>query len=133
MLKADQKMAKILIIDDSMSVRNHLSEVLRRVEHEVVEAIDGNDGLDKIAENTDLDLVISDHNMPGRDGLSMLLKAKERAPNWNIPIFMLTTETSDKLKILGKQAGVIAWIIKPFVEEKLLVAIVKVLEARKKA
>jgi len=126
-------MAKILIIDDSMSVRNHLSEVLRRVKYEVVEAVDGNDGLDKIAAHTDLDLVISDHNMPGRDGLSMLLKAKERAPAWSVPVFMLTTETSDKLKALGKQAGVIAWIIKPFVEEKLLNAIVKVLEARKKA
>ena len=126
-------MAKILIIDDSMSVRNHLSEVLRRVGYQVVEAVDGNDGLEKIAEHTDADLVISDHNMPGRDGLSMLLKAKERAPDWNAPIFMLTTETSDKLKTMGKRAGVIAWIIKPFVEEKLLSAIAKVLDARKKA
>lgn len=126
-------MAKIIIIDDSLSVRNHLGEVLRKAGHTVVEAVDGNDGLAKITGTDGIDLVISDYNMPGYDGVSMLVRAKEKLGEWKFPIFMLTTETSDKLKAAGKQVGVIAWIIKPFVEEKLMQAITKVLAARKAA
>lgn len=124
-------MANILIIDDSESVRAHLGEVLRKASHTVIEAIDGNDGLVKMLGIPDIDLVIADYNMPGRDGIKMLLEAKVKLGALKFPIFMLTTETSEKLKADGKQVGIMAWIIKPFVEDKLLHAITKVLQAPK--
>lgn len=124
-------MATIIIVDDSLSVRNHLGEVLRKAGHTVIEGVDGNDGLAKIVGTPDIDLVISDYNMPGYDGVSMLARAKEKLGEWKFPIFMLTTETSEQLKVAGKQVGVMAWIIKPFVEEKLMQAIGKVLAMKK--
>jgi len=126
-------MAHILIIDDSLSVRNHLCEVLRRAGHRVTEGVDGNDGLLKITQQTDVDLVISDYKMPGHDGINMLERAWSTTGPFKFPVFMLTTETSEKLKNAGRQVGIIAWIIKPFVEEKLLNAITRALEAKKSA
>lgn len=124
-------MAKILIIDDSLSVRNQLGGVLRKAGHEVVEAIDGEDGLEKLVNTPDLDLVFTDYFMPGHDGISMLIKAKEKLGGFKFPVFMLTTDTSEKLKATGKQIGVVAWIVKPFIEDKILMAITKVLAAKK--
>ncbi len=126
-------MAHILIIDDSLSVRNHLGEVLRKAGHRVTEGVDGNDGLAKLTQQTDVDLVISDYKMPGHDGINMLERAWAVMGPFKFPVFMLTTETSEKLKNAGRQVGVIAWIIKPFVEEKLLNAIGRALEAKKSA
>jgi two-component system chemotaxis response regulator CheY len=126
-------MPHILIIDDSLSVRNHLNEVLRKAGHRVTEGVDGNDGLLKITQLKDVDLVISDYKMPGYDGINMLERAWSATGPFKFPVFMLTTETSEKLKNAGRQVGVIAWIIKPFVEEKLLNAITRALEAKKSA
>lgn len=119
-------MAKVLIIDDSQSVRSHLKEVLIGAGHQVIEAVDGNDGLVKLTSTSGLDVVISDYNMPGYDGVTMLGKAREKlGASAKFPVIMLTTETSEQLKVAGKQVGVVAWIVKPFVPEKLLMAVSK--------
>lgn len=124
-------MAKIIIIDDSSSVRTQLGEVLRGAGHTVIEAVDGMEGYEKIVENQPCDLIISDYNMPGEDGISMLQRVGEDLPGVKLPIFMLTTETSESLKVEGKTVGVIAWIVKPFVAEKLLLAVKKITERNK--
>ncbi len=126
-------MATIVIVDDSQSVRSQLREALQKAGHKVIEAADGNQGLETIVKTAGIDLVISDYNMPGYDGVTMLAKAKEKLGAWKFPIFMLTTETSEHLKASGKQAGVTAWIVKPFVAEKLLMAVDKVTAAKKTA
>lgn len=83
---------------------------------------------------TPIDLVISDYKMPGYDGLVMLEHAsKALGGKFPFPVFMLTTETSEKLKDDGKKVGIIAWIIKPFDETKLLNAIQRALTAKKPA
>jgi len=127
-------MANILIIDDSISVRSHLGDVLRKAGHNVTEGADGRDGLKKLTTQAPLDLVITDYKMPGYDGLVMLEHARAAlGGKFPFPIFMLTTETSEKLKDDGKKVGVVAWIIKPFVEEKLLQAITRALALKKPA
>lgn len=119
-------MAHVIIVDDSAAVRDQLKEALVAAGHTVTEGENGNDGLAKIVAVKTPDLVISDYNMPGLDGIAMLTKVKEQLAGSKFPIFMLTTETSEKLKSAGKEVGVIAWINKPFDSAKLVAAVGKV-------
>lgn len=120
-------MAKILIVDDSELQRTQLKVVLQGAGHEVIEADDGSVGLDQLEKNPGIQLIVCDVNMPVMDGMTMCIKISESGKYPKMPIFMLTTETSADLKERGKKAGVRAWIVKPFVNEKLLGAITKVL------
>lgn len=107
-------MAKtILTVDDSGSLRQMLSFSLRDAGYTVIEAVDGLDGLDKAKQQT-VDLVLTDQNMPGMDGLS-LIKALRAMKNYqSVPILMLTTESGDDIKAMGKAAGATGWLVKPF-------------------
>jgi two-component system chemotaxis response regulator CheY len=124
-------MAKIVIIDDSISVRAQVRDVLEKAGHEVIESENGDNGFEKLTELVAIDLVITDFNMPGLDGISMLEKVKQTKGSLEFPVFMLTTETGERLKAAGKKVGVMAWITKPFATEKLLAAVGKVLAMRK--
>jgi two-component system chemotaxis response regulator CheY len=121
------KMAKILIIDDSETVRMEVRETLETGGHEVFEAIDGVEGLSQFKNIPGIQMAICDVNMPNMDGITMCGKVKEDESIAKIPIIMLTTESSPDLKARGKEAGVLAWMIKPFNGEKMLAAITKVL------
>lgn len=120
-------MAKILVVDDSDTVRMQLRKDLETKGHKVLEAIDGVDGLIKLQENDGIQLVISDVNMPNMDGFAMCTKIHQDPKYQAIKIFMLTTEASALMKLKGVDAGVRAWIVKPYVTEKLLSAVEKVL------
>ena len=121
-------MAKILIVDDSQTVRNELKDVLEEAGHKVTAGVDGSDGLALAKADTYFDLIISDYNMPGLDGLAMLKMIKELPQYANTPFAMLTTESSKNLKEIGKDTGVIVWFVKPFEKTRLISTIDKVLE-----
>lgn len=124
-------MARIVIVDDSESVRGHLLETLSKGGHEVTVGTDGEDGVEKIVNTQNIDLLISDFNMPNMNGLDMLRKVTAKIGTIKFPVCMLTTETSDRLKAEGKELGVMGWINKPFNPEKLLVAVQKILDKKK--
>jgi two-component system chemotaxis response regulator CheY len=118
---------KILVIDDSETIRAHLKQVLGQAGYDVLEAPDGMLGAFAIRERTDLSLVICDVNMPRMDGLQMLDVL--RGQFGKLPILMLTTESRlDKLD-RAKRAGAKAWIIKPFKPESLVAAVAKLVGA----
>lgn len=118
----------ILLVDDSETLRKQVSSVLTSGGFEVIEAEDGVKGLEKFGSNKDrISMIICDVNMPEMDGLTMLERISGDATNPKVPIFMLTTESSANMKSRGKAAGVMAWVTKPFVHEKLLAAVNKVL------
>jgi two-component system chemotaxis response regulator CheY len=121
-------MAKILIVDDSETIRVELKEALESGGHTVVAGVDGNDGYAKAEANDYFDLIISDYNMPGADGITMLKKIKTLPRYETTPLAMLTTESSKELKETGKSAGIIIWIVKPFDKERLLSIMQKVFE-----
>ena len=121
-------MAKILIVDDSDTLRMQLRDVLESEGHTIIEGVHGVDGLAKAQENPDIELLISDYNMPEMDGVVMCKKVRELPAFKSIPMFMLTTESTSELKALGKEVGVMAWIVKPFNEEKLKAVVQKVLK-----
>ena len=120
-------MKKILVVDDSETLRNQIKGVLEKSGYSVVEGEDGLTGLARLKENSDVSLILCDVNMPNMNGLSMIEEV-HKLPDYNkIPIFMLTTEANSEIKKKAKESGVIAWIVKPFVEATMLAAIKKVL------
>ena len=116
---------KILVIEDQADIRDTLKDLLITAGFNVLEAENGEQGLDMMGKHA-IDLVISDLNMPGMDGLTMCGHMKEQG--YRAPIFMLTTQTSPDLKAKAKDAGVVAWIIKPHKDNVLLDGIRKVLK-----
>lgn len=120
-------MAKtILTVDDSASIRQMVSFTLKSAGYDVQEAPDGNAGLAAAKAKT-YDLVLTDQNMPGMDGLS-LIKALRGLPNYkSTPILMLTTESGDTMKMQGRSAGATGWLVKPFDPQKLIEVVRKVI------
>ncbi|MDH5719362.1 MAG: response regulator [Spirochaetia bacterium] len=118
---------KIMIIDDSASIRQVVSLTLKEAGYEVVDAIDGQDALNKLVGDK-FNLIICDVNMPNLDGIEFVKAVKNNPEYANYkftPIIMLTTESEEEKKMQGQAAGAKAWIVKPFLPEKLLVAVEK--------
>lgn len=118
---------KVLIVDDSVSIREVISFTLENAGYNVFVAEDGKNAL-KILETNVVDLIITDLYMPEMDGIELVKKIKEKPENSKIPILFLSTESQMNKKMEAKEAGATGWIIKPFVPAKLLAAINKVLE-----
>ncbi len=116
----------VLAVDDSASIRQMVSFTLKGAGYDVVEAADGQEGLEK-AKARPAALVLTDQNMPRMDGLS-LIRALRSLPQYKAtPILMLTTESSDTMKAQGKASGATGWLVKPFDPSKLLEVVKKVI------
>jgi two-component system, chemotaxis family, chemotaxis protein CheY len=116
----------ILTVDDSPSMRQMVSFTLRGAGYEVVQASDAAQALE-YARNNHVDLVLTDVNMPGMDGISLVRELRS-LPNCRLtPMLVLTTEATQERKAVGKQAGATGWIVKPFNPEQLLATIARVL------
>ncbi len=124
-------MAKILVVDDSDALRATVEDVLVEAGHEVVLGADGHEGLSLAIETKGLDLIITDFNMPGLDGITMCHAIRDRLPGHTIPIVMLTTEGLQAVKEMGKAVGVVAWVMKPYENEKFISIITKILQREK--
>lgn len=118
---------KVLVVEDSVTVRDQLRRALTPCGFRVVYAVDGLEGLEKVAAHDDIDLMICDVNMPRMDGITMIETLKEQGSS--IPVLMLTTEGQPELILRAKAAGAKGWVIKPF-DEDLLVKAAKSLLAR---
>jgi two-component system chemotaxis response regulator CheY len=116
----------IMTVDDSASVRQMVSFTLKQNGYDVVEAVDGRDGLQKLS-GTKVDMIITDLNMPNLDGIGLIKGARAIPACKFIPIIMLSTESQDSKKAEGKAAGATGWIVKPFKPEQLISVVKKVL------
>ncbi len=116
---------KVLVVDDSATVRQQVKAVLVPGGFEVLEACDGTEGAEAINRIVDLTAVICDVNMPRMDGLEMLESIKSDPKHKALPVVMLTTEGQSELVQRAKLAGAKGWIVKPFKPELLLAAIRK--------
>jgi two-component system chemotaxis response regulator CheY len=117
---------KIIVIDDSKTVRDQVRSVLEQAGYSVVEAADGEEGLEKIRGQPDLAMAICDVNMPNLGGIGMVEALKADGLIATLPVVMLTTEGQPALIQRAKQAGAKGWIVKPFKPEHLLAAVAKV-------
>lgn len=120
-------MAKtVLSVDDSSSIRQMVAFTLKSAGYDVIEAADGQEGLNKAKMKT-VDLVLTDQNMPVMDGLTLIRTLRAMPSYRTVPILMLTTESSDAMKMQGKSAGATGWLVKPFDPAKLLEVVKKVI------
>jgi two-component system, chemotaxis family, chemotaxis protein CheY len=111
---------KILIIDDSATVRQQVRSTLVGGGFEVIEAADGVEGLETISTREDLAAVLCDVNMPRMGGLQVLELAKAQGRLATLPVLILTTEAQTSLMQQAKAFGAKGWIVKPFKPEQLI-------------
>ena len=116
----------IVAVDDSGSLRQMVVFSLNAAGYQVIEAVDGEDALNKAKTNV-VDLVLTDQNMPKMDGLTLIKSLRSLSTYQKVPILMLTTESSDEMKALGRAAGATGWLVKPFDPKRLLDVVQRVI------
>jgi two-component system chemotaxis sensor kinase CheA len=117
---------RILSVDDSASMRQMVSFTLKKEGYEVIEASDGQDALAKL-KGTPVNMVITDLHMPNMDGIELIKSIRSDSAYKFMPIVMLTTESNQDKKDLGRQAGATGWIVKPFKPDQLINVVRKLL------
>ncbi len=114
----------VLIVDDSMTVRHSLTEFFKQVNFRVISCQDGGEALAKLQKSADLfDLIVSDVQMPGLDGLAFLEKIRTH-PQWqHLPVVILTSQNHSRWRQRALNLGVSAYLTKPWEPGDLLDAI----------
>lgn len=112
---------KILIVDDSESIREFLKYTIESEGYEVLVGIDGVDAM-KYFKNYDtkLTMVLTDLHMPNMDGIGLIKEIRKLEKFKHLPILFLTTESGIRQKMEAKKAGATGWIIKPVTAEKII-------------
>ena len=114
-------MAKtILIVDDSNTARASVEYTLKEGSYDVISADDGTTGLEAVNKAANIDMIITDLNMPKMDGIEFIKNVRKFDKYKYTPILMLTTESQDDKKMEGKAAGASGWLVKPFNPTQLL-------------
>lgn len=111
----------VMVIDDSATIRAQVGRALHGAGFDVLQAVDGIDGLEKLGTRTDVVLIICDVNMPRMDGLDFV-DALARRPAGMPAVIMLTTGGRPELVRRAMASGAKAWIIKPFKPEAIVAA-----------
>lgn len=116
---------RILTIDDSKTMRDMLMLTLAEAGFDVIQAVDGQDGLDVLAKEQ-VDVIITDINMPRMDGYEVIRNLRKNPDHKTTPILVLTTESEAEKKNLAREAGATGWMVKPFDPDRLVATVRKV-------
>lgn len=112
-------MKRVLAVDDTITFRIMLSNCLRKAGHEVIEAENGKQALERLLADPP-DIVITDLNMPVMDGLEFIERARGERAGRALPMLLLTTEVAESLKARAKEVGATGWLTKPFDPAQIL-------------
>jgi two-component system chemotaxis response regulator CheY len=116
---------RILTIDDSRTIRDMLMVTLSGAGFNVQQANDGQEGIDVLDKQT-FDVVITDINMPKKDGYDVIRAMRANPAHKGIPILVLTTEADTEKRQIARDAGATGWMVKPFDPERLVATVRKV-------
>lgn len=119
-------MNKLLIVDDSSTMRKIMKRVLRQSELEVegiLEACNGLEALEQLTNHPDIVLVLSDLNMPQMGGVDLVKKVRERADTRALPVVMVTSEGSEELAQDALESGANAYVTRPFTPNSIRLAL----------
>jgi two-component system, chemotaxis family, chemotaxis protein CheY len=104
----------ILVVDDFASIRDFVCDVLQRKGYETLGAANGNQAYQMLSEKPDVNLVLTDYNMPECTGFDLLIKIKSNPEIARVPVVFMTTESNPDKMRAAKDAGLSAWIKKPY-------------------
>nr|WP_322665727.1 response regulator [Dendronalium sp. ChiSLP03b]MDZ8208757.1 response regulator [Dendronalium sp. ChiSLP03b] len=121
----------VLIVDDSITVRELLSLTFNKAGYRVEQARDGQEAWDKLRSGLPCDIVFCDIEMPRCDGLELLSRIQKDSNLNHLPIAMLTSRGADKHRQMAIQLGASGYFTKPYLEEALLEAAVRMLKGEK--
>ncbi len=110
---------RILVVDDSEFVRNYHSHILTQASFDVLTAVDGNDGLEKLYTHT-CDLILTDINMGHMDGYEFIRRVRAEPQYEDLPIIIISTEGDKSDKMKGFEAGANLYIVKPSDPEMMI-------------
>ncbi len=110
---------KVLVVDDSKSIREIEKRYLHEMGYQVVEAANGQEALKVLEENPDVRLVLLDWHMPVMNGYEFLKQMRSRSQWDQIKVMMVTTENQEKSVIDAVMAGANEYLMKPFDQEML--------------
>lgn len=114
----------ILVVDDTRSMRKMVAAVLQGAGYEVSEAGDGVEALE-LAQSRSFDLVVTDHNMPRMDGVTLVQSLRQLPSYDGVALIVLSTEVDPALKQKGREAGATGWMAKPFDPQRMLDIVAK--------
>lgn len=118
--------ATVLTVDDSVTMRQILRHCLVGAGFKVISAEHGADAVEKLR-GADLDIVITDINMPVMDGFEFIEHVRNGPDNSRLPILVLSTESEPEKRERARKAGATGWIVKPFDPQKLINAVKRVM------
>jgi len=118
---------KIMVVDDSATIRMSLKTILTNAGFEIVQASDGEEALKMLQDGTKPDLIITDINMPKMGGLELIKNVRKLPGLRFVPILVLTTESTQEKRDEARKNGATGWIVKPVKGTELLGIIKKVL------
>lgn len=119
---------KILVIDDSESIREIISVGLKNTGYDVIKGTNGQEGLQILEKHHNIKLILTDLNMPVMDGISLVREIRKTEKHKYTPIILITTESHPQKQEEARKAGATGWIIKPFANDKLISVIKKVMK-----
>ena len=120
----------LLVVDDSLTLRKTLSKALQKFGFQVIQAENGKEGLEKLNQNSDINLVICDIEMPHLNGLEFLKVVNQERKTAKTPVVMLTSRSTGKYRQIASELGASAYLTKPFIEQELYSTIDGILSSR---
>ena len=116
----NKSMSTIMLVDDSATILLSISSILGKAGHSVEKAANAEEALKKFNAGVKIDLLITDLNMPGMNGIELIKEVRKLAAYKFVPILFLTTESQQSRKLEAKAAGATGWIVKPATADELL-------------
>jgi len=113
-------MKTILLVDDSATILLSISNILAKAGYAVEKANCAADGLKTFGGSTKIDLLITDLNMPGMNGIEFIKEVRKLPSYKFMPILFLTTESQQAKRMEAKAAGASGWLVKPATADELL-------------
>ncbi|MGR5146799.1 diguanylate cyclase [Photobacterium alginatilyticum] len=110
---------KTMVVEDSATVRRHLVNLLRRQNLEVIEACHGQEAIAQLEQHPDISLIITDHDMPEKDGITMVREIRQQYSRNQLAILGLSGSNDDAMTALFLKAGANDFLKKPFNQEEL--------------
>jgi CheY-like chemotaxis protein len=122
----------VLVVDDSITLRQTLALTLQKAGYRVLQAKDGYEAIEQLRHRTDIQLVICDVEMPRMNGFEFLKHRQQDSVLADIPVVMLTSRSASKHRLIATELGATAYITKPYLEQKLLATLTDAIENNKR-